>query len=125
MDNYVNDFNDATNEESADENTSKDNNEPEMEHKERKRRKSKVSKNDEEYQKLFNEYRNIFDLSCDCCTKVFESLNEAQKHYASAHNKFQGYIKSTNGKKLFRPGHVVQYVDRHLNKFKYVCNYFP
>lgn len=114
------DYHDDNNEESVDENALEYANEPKMERKEQKRKKSEVNKSDGEYQKLFNEYRHLFDMSCDCCPKVFGSLTEAQKHYASEHNNLQGYIKSTNGNKLFRPSHVVQNVDRLLKKFKCV-----
>lgn len=87
----------------------------------RKRWDSK--KNDTEYQRLFSENKHLFDMSCDCCSTLFESLNEARAHYLNEHNNPKGYIKSNSGKKMIYRSNVVQYLERHSNpeKFKYVC----
>lgn len=121
IDNYVNDSDaegfDDDGEDRADECS------PENDGKQKKRRKpSQAKKKNKEFEKLFNDNRQLFNLSCDCCEKSFESLDEARAHYPSEHNKPKGYIKSTSGTKLFNRCDVTRWVDRHLNpaKFKYV-----
>lgn len=45
----------------------------------RKRWQSK--KKDKEYQMIFNENKHLFNMSCDLCSKAFESLDETRAHY--------------------------------------------
>lgn len=46
-----------------------------------------------DFEKLFLENRHRFDMTCDACPKLFETLDEARSHYASDHNNPHGYIK--------------------------------
>lgn len=72
-----------------------------------------------EFVKLFAENKHRFDLSCDNCSTVFESLEEARNHYSNEHNNQKGYIKCCNVKLTYRC-EVVRHLCRHLdpNKFK-------
>lgn len=130
----MNHANDSSNEEFHDENRIDSNVESVDEHddtqnvsesnkttKTRKRWQSK--KNNQEYQRLFNENNHLFDMSCDCCSKMFESLDEARAHYLSEHDNPKGYIKSISGRKMWFRCNVVQHIERHLNpeKHMYVC----
>ena len=115
-DSYAENFDD-NNDGSTDENEPRDDT--------TRRQKSKrwnAKKNTKEYQKMFDENRHLFDMQCDCCSKVFESLEEGRAHYLSKHNNSKGYIKTKNGNKLFYRCNVVQQLERHLNpdNFKYV-----
>lgn len=116
------DLDDDNNEENAIENVR----EGVAESKTRKPRKkyipSEAKKKNEEYRKMFHENRHLFDMSCDCCPTVFESLDEARAHYLSEHNIAKGYIKSTSGIKMVLRCNIIRYIDRYLNpdKFKYV-----
>lgn len=95
-----------------------------------KRKQWQTKKKNKEYQKIFAENMYLFDMACDCCSNVFESLDEARKHYASEHNNPRGYIKCC-GRRMFYRCQVVQHVTRHLDpdKFKYVTScilhFFP
>lgn len=73
------------------------------------------------FDKLLAEHRHRFDMSCDFCSKTFDSLDDARLHYASEHNNPMGYIKCCKAKLKHR-NQVVQHLDRHLNpnKLKYV-----
>lgn len=73
------------------------------------------------FEKLFVENRHRFNLSCDNCSTVFETLEEARRHYPTEHNIAKGYIKCCNSK-LKYPCEVVQHLSRHLHpeKFEYV-----
>lgn len=86
-----------------------------------KRKQWQTKKKNKEYQKIFSENMHLFDMSCDCCSNVFESLDEARKHYTSEHDNPRGYIKCC-GRRMFYRCQVVQHVTRHLDpdKFKYV-----
>lgn len=64
---------------------------------------------------------HLFDMTCDCCSNVvFESLDEARKHYTSEHNNPRGYIKCC-GRRMFYRCQVVQHVTRHLDPDKFKC----
>lgn len=88
--------------------------------KSKRRRRSKNS--DTDYLKLFNENKHLLDMTCDCCSTVFESLEEARDHYLIKHGNYKGYIKAIKGRKLFHRFNVSQYLSRQLNpdKFEYV-----
>lgn len=80
------------------------------------------------FDKLLAEHRHRFDMSCDLCSTIFDSLDDARLHYASEHNNLMGYIKCCKAKLKHR-SQVVDHLDRHLNpnKIKYVhafCLYF-
>lgn len=96
-------------------------NAPESKKKKQTRKRWGSKKANNEYQRLFDENKHLFDLSCDCCSKIFESLDEARAHYLSEHNTRKGYIKSITGKKLLCRAYVVQYLEWQANpeKFKY------
>lgn len=72
-----------------------------------------------EFKKLFAENKHRFDMTCDSCSKLFETLDEARSHYAVDHNNAKGYIKCCNVKLTYRC-EVVRHLYRHLepNKFK-------
>lgn len=63
-------------------------------------------------------------MTCDACTKTFESLDEARKHYAKQHKNSKGYIKCCSVK-LTYPSSVITHLNRHLqaNTFKWVARY--
>lgn len=96
--------------------------------KKRKQRMTRLQsrKNKKEHQKKFNQNLHLFNMSCDCCSKIFESLDEARTHYSAEHNNPKGYIKSKEGNKIYHRWHVLQHIDRHHNpdNFKYVPLYF-
>lgn len=46
-----------------------------------------------EFEKVFLKNKHRFDLKCENCPKIFESLTEARTHYAKEHNNPRGYIK--------------------------------
>lgn len=110
------------NNEGVNENAQKDDSECRTRKRKEKRKQLKSKKDNKEFQKTFKENKHLFDLSCDCCSKIFGSLDEARKHYSTEHGNPKGYIKSTSGKKIFYNCEVVQYLKRHFNpdKFKYV-----
>lgn len=87
----------------------------------RKRRKSKkeVEKEKKGFQTLFNENRDLFDMSCDFCSNTFESFDEARKHYSSEHLNPKGYIKSKSGIKLFYRNQILMQIDRQTNPDKF------
>lgn len=58
--------------------------------------------------------RTHFDMSCDQCDDMFESFQEARKHYILAHGETRGYIKCC-GIKLKSLLTVSEHVDMHLN----------
>lgn len=74
-----------------------------------------------EFKKLFAENRHRFDMTCDLCTKSFETLDEVRSHYASAHNNAKGYIKCCNVKLTYRC-EVVRHLYRHLDPNKFKCD---
>lgn len=82
-------------------------------------RRSKII--DIDYQKLFEENKHFLNMSCDCCSKAFESLEEARDHYLAEHGNSKGYIKTARGKKLLHRCNVLKYLTRRSNPmFKYV-----
>lgn len=84
----------------------------------RKRWQSK--KKDKEYQMIFNENKHLFNMSCDLCSKAFESLDETRAHYLTEHNISRGYIKCVeSGRKMFYRYAVMQHIERHLNPDKF------
>lgn len=78
------------------------------------KRKQWKTKNDEEYQRMFNENRYLFDLSCDHCSTTFQSLDEGRAHYSSEHSKIKGYIKCCR-RKMYNRSQVIRHLQRHLN----------
>lgn len=72
---------------------------------------------------LFAEYKQLFDLSCDKCSSLCESLADARKHYSIKHKDRNGYIKckECNIKISFRCKlltHLIHHAE--IDKFKYV-----
>lgn len=103
------------------ESKSNDNDEESVEEDKRKppkRKQWQTKKKNKEYQKIFSENRHLFDMSCDCCKKIFESLDEARKHYSTKHNNPRGYIKCC-GRRMFYRCQVVQHITRHLDPDKF------
>lgn len=70
------------------------------------------------YQKLFDEHKHLFDMTCDCCSTTFQTLDEGRAHYLSDHNNSRGYIKCCNVKLYYRC-QVVGHINRHLDPDKY------
>lgn len=54
-----------------------------------------------------------FDMSCDRCDEIFESLPHAIRHYSSEHSEPKGYIKCCN--KKFR---TLATIDDHIHWHK-------
>lgn len=79
------------------------------------------SHEDAEFEKLFAEYKHRYDMSCDMCPSVFESVEEARKHYATEHESSKGHIKCCNIKQRCR-SEIKRHLNRHLNSdmYKYV-----
>lgn len=72
-------------------------------------------------EKLLAENLDLLDMSCECCPKVFDSLDEAQKHYADEHNNPRGFIKCCKHKLRTRyqvKEHLAFHRDR--DRYKYV-----
>lgn len=86
-------------------------------------RRLAAKQKNEDFQKLFAENKHRFDMTCDNCSSIFESFEEARKHYASEHNNSKGYIKCCNVKLTYRCD-IVSHLYRHVDpdKFKYVDN---
>lgn len=59
-------------------------------------------------------------MTCDKCPTVFESLEEALKHYPNQHDIKRGYIKCCRAK-LNSIGSVLTHLDIHLNPIKMKC----
>lgn len=126
---YANDMDDEfqeskshdNNDDSVDEDSRQIDNELKPQKSPPKRKQWQTKKKNKEYQKLFSENKHYFDMSCDGCSIVFESLDEARVHYSSEHSNSRGYLKCC-GRRLFYRCQVVQHVARHLDpdKFKYV-----
>lgn len=70
------------------------------------------------FQKLFDENRYRFDLTCDLCPKSFGSLDETRAHYLTDHNHTKGYIKCCKTKLQYRC-QIVSHLNRHLEPEKY------
>ncbi|XP_055317612.1 zinc finger protein 665-like isoform X2 [Sitodiplosis mosellana] len=81
---------------------------------------STTQKKTMEFEKLFSENKHRFDMTCDACPKMFDSLDEARSHYASDHNNPRGYIKCCNVKLIYRCK-VVKHLYRHLDPDKFKC----
>lgn len=80
-----------------------------------------------QFDKLFAANKHHFDMTCDNCSCVFESFDEAQSHYANEHTNLSGYIKCCNTKFRLR-NEVEDHIKlRHLEyeQFKYVLNGLP
>lgn len=77
------------------------------------RRNQKLSK----FRKLFEENKHFFDLTCDCCSKIFKSYEESRAHYLKEHNNSKGYIKCCGHKLQFR-FQIVAHLNRHLGTYK-------
>ncbi|XP_031634974.1 zinc finger protein 91-like [Contarinia nasturtii] len=74
-----------------------------------------------EFKNLFYEHKHRFDMTCDLCSHVFDTLSDARNHYNYAHGNPRGYIKCCNNKLWFRC-EVIKHIQRHLNPNKYKCN---
>lgn len=74
-----------------------------------------------EFEKLLNENRDLLDMSCECCPKVFDSLDEARNHYAAEHNIPKGFIKCCKHKLRTRY-EVKEHLAYHSDpeRYKYV-----
>lgn len=75
------------------------------------------------FRKLYDENRHLLNLKCDNCTEIFETLEDARRHYPAEHNIAKGYIKCADEKcnaKLIYRCDVVRHLHRHLltEKFK-------
>ncbi|XP_031629988.1 zinc finger protein 43-like [Contarinia nasturtii] len=86
----------------------------------RTKRKSKAL----QFEKLFTENRQLFDMNCDFCETKFETLDDARQHYAKVHKNPKGYIKCCNIKLIY-PCKVVQHLQRHLEPLKFKCTKCP
>lgn len=54
-----------------------------------------------------------FDMGCDQCDMIFESLQDAKKHYILAHNKPHGYLRCC-GVKLKTLLTIAEHIDMHV-----------
>lgn len=81
-------------------------------------RRMKAKKRRFEFKKLFLENKHRFDLTCDLCPQIFETLHAARNHYGSEHNNSKGYIKCCNNKLSYRC-EIVKHLYRHLDPYKY------
>lgn len=55
-----------------------------------------------------------FDMSCEQCHEMFESFQDARKHYIVAHNETRGYIRCC-GIKLKSLLTVSEHIDMHIS----------
>lgn len=85
---------------------------------EREQNRLRRLQREEKFQKLFDEYKHLFDMKCDCCSKVFEYFDEGRNHYLTEHNNTRGYIKCC-GLRLHYPCQVEAHLDRHIAPDKY------
>lgn len=91
-----------------------------------RRTKQQQTENNREFQRTLNEYRHLFDMNCDYCSKPFETLKEARKHYLAEHNNRRGYIKAkSNNKRMFFRHNVLEHIELQFNpdkyKYTFVC----
>lgn len=64
-----------------------------------------------------------FNMNCDFCTRVFDSVKEARAHYLSEHDMQYGYVKCCNIK-LRHNSIILDHIQWHIkpDTFKYVSN---
>ncbi|XP_031629987.1 transcription factor grauzone-like [Contarinia nasturtii] len=86
-----------------------------------KRKRTKAKQLKANFEKQFAENKQLFDMSCDLCPTIFETLYEAQEHYAKEHKNPRGYIKCCN-QRLIYPCFVLKHLERHINPNKYRCS---
>lgn len=55
-----------------------------------------------------------FDMACDHCEMIFESLHDAKKHYILAHQEPRGYLKCC-GIKLKTLLMISEHIDMHVD----------
>lgn len=67
-----------------------------------------------DFVKLFAENKHRFNMSCDLCPKIFDSIDEARRHYATAHKNPKGYIKCCNAKLTYRSD-ISKHINHHIN----------
>lgn len=73
-----------------------------------------------EFKKLFVENKHRFDMSCDLCPTLFDTIDDARNHYATTHEHFKGYIKCCNAKLTYRC-EIVKHIYRHLKPERFTC----
>ncbi|XP_031627535.1 zinc finger protein 883-like isoform X2 [Contarinia nasturtii] len=86
-----------------------------------KRKRARKKEVQAKFEKLFAEHKQLLDMSCDLCPTIFETLFEAQEHYAKEHKNSRGYIKCC-GQRLIYQCHVVKHLERHVEPEKYKCS---
>lgn len=55
-----------------------------------------------------------FDMACDQCDNMFESFQDAKRHYLTVHNDSRGYIKCCNIK-LRNLLSIDEHINMHQN----------
>lgn len=68
---------------------------------------------DIEYDKLFAEHKYRFNMKCDNCPTIFETLSDARTHYKKEHNNPDGHILCCNVKIKY-PKYLVRHIKTHL-----------
>lgn len=84
----------------------------------KKRHRTAPKKIELEFDKLFVEYKHLFDMTCDVCPETFESLDEARKHYAILHKNPKGYVKCCGNKLAYRCT-IIKHLQRHIDPDKF------
>lgn len=79
-----------------------------------KSRKNRTKLTRSEFEIVFSENRHLFDMTCDHCPIVFDSLDEARGHYANVHNNPLGYIKCCKSKLTYR-SQIIYHLARHID----------
>lgn len=64
--------------------------------------------------KMIEYVKTNFDMGCDHCEVIFESLNDAKKHYILAHNAPSGYVKCC-GVRLKTLRMIADHIDMHVD----------
>lgn len=60
------------------------------------------------------EIPDFFDMSCDLCSEICVSIEQARDHYLNEHNEPKGYIKCCKTK-FFAVGRVKEHIEFHIN----------
>lgn len=84
----------------------------------RRQRRTIARQRRSEFDKVFQEHKRFFDLTCEHCTAVFTTFYDAQQHYLSEHNITPGYVRCCTVKLRSR-FEVMRHLTRHLDPDKF------
>lgn len=77
------------------------------------KRKWTRTEEDIEYDKLFAEHKHRFNMKCELCPTIFETLADARSHYKKEHNNPDGHILCCNVKIKYAKN-LVRHIKTHV-----------